>query len=69
MKKLLGAAFFLAFASLAHAEGPGVPGHPDARNDRRAEMMEAHPIARARHNMKRHAKRHHVVRRDRDGAR
>ena len=66
MKKLLGiVALLLAFAPFAQAQnsGAGLPGHPDARNDRRIESSERRTIAHhdrgvAKHM--RHVKHHHV---------
>ena len=57
MKKLLSiAALILAFSPLAQAQG--LPGHPDARNDRNnGAMMQKDHVA-PKHM--RHAKRHHV---------
>lgn len=63
MKKLLGiAALILAFSPFAQAQG--LPGHPDARNDRNggAMMQKDRDSAKPVRHAKRHPmKRHHVV--------
>jgi hypothetical protein len=62
MKKLLGiAALILAFSPFAQAQG--LPGHPDARNDRHVEMFRepAHRPHAAVKKHKRHMKhKHHM---------
>ncbi|MFC3106717.1 hypothetical protein ACFQAT_27425 [Undibacterium arcticum] len=70
MKNLLGiATLILAFTPLAQAQnsGAGLPGHPDARNDRQIESNDRgtnvhhdHEGAKhVRHAMHHHAKHHH----------
>jgi hypothetical protein len=59
MKKLLGiAALMLAFSPFAHAQG--YPGHPDARNDRRVEVVPPHRVVVVRHPV-RHVVKHRRV--------
>ena len=71
MKKLLGiTALILAFTPFAQAQNSdsGVPGHPDARNDRKMESsnggaMVHHAPAGAKHmrGTKHHVMKHHVM--------
>ena len=69
MKKLLGiAALILAFSPFAQAQndGAGLPGHPDARNDRNMASQDRGTIvhhdqvgAKHMHHAKRHHAKHH----------